>query len=241
MARVIDRRAPDVRAPRLAPPGRTTALGLGLLAALSTAWAGDDPRPASETPPGVTLRHLVEVARRNKAAELAAATARLAGTAHWSADPIVAAPARAQREKPDGGPRLWSLVAAGDRWRAEVLWSGRLHVVDGPTGPQTRIGPWRVLGLATEGLRVEQVATGGHAHPPLRQLVLPPPARGVAAASHRFVSAGSPAADGGENSDDAVQRAAALPLSMSPAVPDTAAPNTAAHAPAAAPSRASAP
>jgi hypothetical protein len=254
------------------------ALGLCLLAAGSTACAGGEERPAPapgsglETAQDMTLRHLVDVAQRNKAAELAAATARLAGGPGPSSDPPVAVPARTPGRAPVDGPRLWSLVAAGDRWRAEVLMAGRLHAVDDSSGPQPRIGPWRVLGLAPEGLRVEQVAAGGHARTPLRQLVLPAPARGSSAASYRFASAASPAAgmarsaglgrsagddedhdhegvkhgarvessesgesEGGHVDDRAVRRAAALPRSMTPDVPEAAA-----HAPAATPARAAA-
>jgi hypothetical protein len=188
---------------------------------LSTAHAGADERVAPEAASSLSLRHLVDVARRNKAAELAAATARLAGEPRASGEP--AAPARGIA--PAGMPRLWSLMAVGDRWRAEVLLEGRLHAVDASSGPQTRVGPWRVLGLAPEGLRFEQVAAGKH---PPRELVLPPPGRGAAAASYRFGSGGLPSPGrseptsverAGDDDDAAVHRAAALPLPAVPAVP----------------------
>src|SRR6185436_6945303 len=123
-----------VRAPRRFPAARATVLAAGLLAALSTACAGGGehpvPVPVPETAPDVTLRHLVDVARRNKAAELAVATERLAGRPGPSGAPALPAPPRTPGAAPAGGPRLWSLVAAGDRWRAEVLLGGRLHAVD---------------------------------------------------------------------------------------------------------------
>lgn len=249
----------DVFTPRHCRRVRATALGSCLQAALSvtlsmtfstalsTAHAGGDGSRAPEATPGVSLRHLVDVARHNKAAELAAATARLAGTPRPPGDPAVPAPSTARGAALAELPRLWSLMAAGGRWRAEVLLRGRLHAVDSSSGPETRVGPWRVLGLTSEGLRVERVAASGR---PSRHLVLPPPAQGAAAASYRFDGGSSLAAgasaqaglgrldDGDGNDDsgdgigdgghgghgDAVHRATALPL---PAAPAAAAPSSA--------------
>ncbi len=193
----------DVFTPRHCRRVRATALGSCLQAALSaalsmifsttlsTAHAGDDEIRAPETAPGVSLRHLVDVARHNKAAELAAATARLAGSMRPPGDPAVPATATTRGVALAEVPRLWSLMSAGNRWRAEVLLRGRVHAVDSSSGPETRVGPWRVLGLTPEGLRFERVAAGGRAP---RHLVLSPPAQGAAAASYRFDGGRSPVA-----------------------------------------------
>ncbi|MFX1678666.1 hypothetical protein PV762_05495 [Mitsuaria sp. CC2] len=189
MARTTDRRAP-----RPVPAGRLAWLGPWLLAGLSTTPVGGVAAPAFDAAPSATLRQLVDIARRNKAAELAATAARLAGTSAPAGVPMTI------RAATDGGthqgsrrlPQLWSLMAAGGRWRAEVLLDGRLHAVDASSGPDARIGPWRIVGLLPEGLRCEQVAAAGA--PPL-VLVLPPPGRGGSATRYRFDRFRPPAAD----------------------------------------------
>ncbi|OWQ45412.1 hypothetical protein CDL60_19330 [Roseateles noduli] len=153
----------------------------------------------------MTLRELVDISRRNKAAELAAATARLAGSPHPPGAPAGRPPARGGAS--GGLPRLWSLTAAGGHWRAEVLLDGRLHVVDTSSGPSARLGPWRVVGLASQGLHVERIGASGM---PTSHLVLSPPGRGAAASGFRF--AGEPASEADTETDDAVRRAAALPM-----------------------------
>ena len=193
----------------------------------------------------MTLRQLVDVARLNKAAELAAATTRLAGAPLPGASPAAAPPLAS--DAPDGLPRLWSLMAAGDRWRAEVVLDGRVHAIDAGSGPAVRIGAWRAVGLTPEGLSLERSAARGH---PPHRLLLPPPERGVAAAGYRFDAPegllASPAAerpdprslahddrgdrgdrgdlgDGGSNGA-AVHRAAALPMPAVPAPSSASAP-----------------
>ncbi|WP_431286868.1 hypothetical protein [Roseateles chitinivorans] len=213
----------------------------------------------------MTLRTLVDIARRNKAAELGEATARLAGT---PLPPGASAGRLPARDRSAGAPpRLWSLTAAGGRWRAEVLLDGRVHAVDASSGPAARIGPWRVVGPTPDGLHIEQIAAVGVSP---RRLVLPPPGRGASTASYRFgrprppstnaanatgsavaaptdrgedIDAGHARADdegsgdGGSegDADAAVRRAAALPMPAVPARPGTSGPSTHA-APSVAPS-----
>lgn len=169
---------------------RVAWLGPWLLANLSVAQAGNDEGAAIGTTPTVTLRQLVDAARLNKAAELAIATTRLAGMPRPPAD--ATAPTALAGDASNGLPRLWSLTASGDRWRAEVLLEGRVHAIDAASGPALRVGPWRVVGLTGAGLDFERVAAQGR--PPLR-LVLPPPARGTAAAGYRFERFWAPADD----------------------------------------------
>ena len=241
-------RATEPSRPGRPRDSRLAWLGPWLLANLSVAQAGNAEGAVTGTTPAVTLRQLVDAARLNKAAELAIATTRLAGLPRASADAM--APTAFAGDASDGLPRLWSLTAAGDRWRAEVLLEGRVHAVDAAAGPGLRVGPWRVVGLTGAGLDVERIAARGR--PPLR-LVLSPPARGTAAAGYRFERLWVPAddrverpgggagdgghrdhvdhvdrRDHGDHADvgdpGAVHRAAALPAPVVPAPSRVAAP-----------------
>lgn len=203
------------------------------------AQAGAQAGATSGTASTVTLHQLIDLAHRHKRLELAAATARLAGESRPAAAPASPGVATVgnspwHSDPVDGSPRLWSLQSLGGRWRAEVLHDGAIHTVQSPpAGSASRLGPWRILGLDAEGLLLEQAASVGRR---ARQLVIPPPRRGTAAAGFRFLELAPPFPDGGpavlaaeptrpgRPEDEAVRRAAALPVAAAGATSDASAP-----------------
>jgi hypothetical protein len=137
--------------------------------------------PVLDRAPAVTLRQLVEAAQRHKADELATAAAKLAGRAPAQGSRPGAGQAAAREDAE--APRLWTLQGVGPRWRAEVLHRGRVHRIDAPIDAAVRIGAWRVVELAPEGLILEHSSGAARG---ARRLVLAPPCRGTLAAAYGF-------------------------------------------------------
>jgi len=178
--------------------------------AAAAAWSAPDP------PPAVTMRELVDIAQRHKADEWAAAAARLAGRAPAENGRPRPWPASAREDAE--APRLWTLQAIGPRWRAEVLHQGRVHRLDAPVPASVRIGGWRVVDLAPEGLVLERASVTPRGP---RRLVLAPPCRGTLAQGYGFEASPAreaeplaqalPSAGSEHPQQDAVRRAAGLP------------------------------
>lgn len=178
MARVHDAR----RAPR--------AVAL-LLAALATVPVPARPAPMPDGDASLTLRHLVDAARRQKASELALSASRLARASGMDAEPDL--PSAERGRGPAGGPRdrdetprLWALSVVDGRWRAELVIAGRVRRIDGLSGTPAPAGRWLVLAPTPDGLLLERLpsSTDRSAGPGgSRRLVVTLPGRGGTAAA----------------------------------------------------------
>ncbi|OWQ92139.1 hypothetical protein CDN99_07250 [Roseateles aquatilis] len=221
-----------------------------LLTATATAASGAStlPEAAAATTRDPTLRELIDVARRNKSAELHAAATRLA-EAQRTADTPVPAPSGAASSMLapathttgptalDGPPKLWSLTAVGVRWHAEILYGGRIRSISVADVDRRQVGPWQVVGLTDQGLMLQRPApasSAAGAPPPPRQLLLKPPSRGTALGSFKFEAPASPPSQWSAptpsalaspshrlaDAADAAARAASLPLPGASTVDD---------------------
>lgn len=200
------------------------AIGACLLAPFSTSasTAGRGGGADGDGGDALSLRQLVDAARRAKAAELAQAAARLMPepAAGERGAAIAGLSAGAGLDAPRDAPRLWMLQSVADRWRAEIVHEGRVRVIDHISAPTARLGPWRVIALREQGLLLSR-AGGGPEH--ARTLLLRPPARGGLASGQGVVPAALspsrpsrlPAHDAlsmpTATEEDAVRRASALP------------------------------
>ena len=168
--------------------------------------------PAGAGEAALTMDLAIEAARQRKALEIDAALRARIGL------PAVSQPAPPGREfsEPDQ-PRLWSLTAMGRHTWAEVYYDGRLHPLDSANlSAGSPIGPWKVVALTPESLRLMRIGAPGAAGR-TRVLVVKPPPRGTTLASYRptwpNLSASLAAASGtsGGNLTEGARRAAELP------------------------------
>lgn len=179
------------------PVQRTSAiwvvLAAWLIAMPASGWAQTEATPSAEhdqaTP---SVQHVIDAARRKKAAEVDAATRRLLGVEPaaraTSTLPVEAeAPPRpAASPSSEELPQIWSLSGVDQRLRAEIFYGGQIYQVDSRQPASAIIGPWQVRSIQPDRVTLVPRSSVARAQRPSDVLTLMPPVRGTPVSNYPF-------------------------------------------------------